>query len=36
VQRMDREPPLVLLPRPRHDTEAELIHPRSLDRGIFA
>ena len=30
VQRMDREPALVLLPRPRHDTEAELIHAPSL------
>ena len=36
VQRMDRQPPLVLLPRPRHDAEAELIHPRSLDREILA
>src|SRR6266851_7560340 len=32
VQRVDREPPLALLPRPRHDAEAELIHPRSFDR----
>ena len=33
VQRMDRKPALVLLPRPRHDSEAELIHARSLAQG---
>jgi hypothetical protein len=33
VQRMDREPPLVLLPRPRYHSEAEQIHTRSLARG---
>jgi hypothetical protein len=32
VQRVDREPALVLLPRPRYDSEAELIHARSLAR----
>ena len=30
VQRVDREPALVLFPRPGHNTEPELIHARSL------
>src|ERR1700722_8208989 len=30
VQRMNREPALALFPRPAYDTEAELIHARSL------
>ena len=32
VQRVDRQPALVLLPRSRHDSEAQLIHAPSLDR----
>ena len=32
MQRMDREPPFVLLQRPRHDSQAEPIHARPLAR----
>src|SRR5512146_2821478 len=32
MQRMDREPPFVLLQRPRYDSQAELIHARPLAR----
>jgi hypothetical protein len=32
MQRMDREPPFVLLQRPCHDSEADLIHTRPLAR----
>ncbi len=34
VQRMDREPPLALLPRPRNHSQGELIHARSLARTL--
>jgi hypothetical protein len=34
MQRVDREPALVLLPRPRHDSEAELMHARSVARNL--